>query len=88
MSRNSLFLTVIICTYNRIRLLPRAIESLLNQTVTEWEAIIIDDGSTDGTSSYLESIIECDSRFHYVYQENAGLTSARNLGILKATGST
>lgn len=78
-------ISVIICSYNRVSLLPRAIESLKNQTIEEWEAIIIDDGSTDATAFYIDSIKDCDSRFRYYYQTNSGLSAARNAGILKAT---
>lgn len=78
-------ISVIICTYNRMRLLPRAIESLQHQTIAEWEGIIIDDGSTDSTRSVVENVVDTDSRFRYFYQENGGLTSARNAGIARAS---
>lgn len=78
-------ISVIICTYNRAHLLPRAVISLQRQTITNWEAIIIDDGSTDSTPSYTENLVALDSRFRYFRQSNQGLTGARNAGLIKAT---
>lgn len=83
-TRNIPLISVIICTYNRARLLPRAIESLKEQTISDWEGIIIDDGSTDNTSSYTETLVEIDTRFRCFRQENGGLTSARNAGLSRA----
>ena len=78
-------ITVIICTYNRFRLLPRAVRSLSLQTITRWEAVIIDDGSTDNTPEYAASLVDIDRRFRYFRQPNSGLTIARNAGLMKAT---
>lgn len=77
-------ISVVICTYNRVRLLPRAVDSLLSQTITQWEGIIIDDGSTDNTSSYAETLVEVHPRFRYFRQENGGLTAARNAGLRRS----
>ncbi len=77
-------ISVVICTYNRVKLLPRAIESLRHQTITDWEGIIIDDGSIDNTSSYAANLLDIDNRFRYFRQENGGLTMARNAGLQKA----
>lgn len=76
--------SVIIPAFNREKVLKRAIESCLNQTVTDIEVIVIDDGSTDGTKEVVESI--SDSRVKYIYQENAGACAARNYGIREASG--
>ena len=78
-------ISVIMCTYNRARLLPRAVRSLQEQTVAEFEGVIIDDGSTDNTSSYTDTLVELDQRFRYYRQPNSGLTMARNTGIKNAT---
>lgn len=65
--------------------LPEAIESVLKQTYTNFEIILVDDGSTDGTSGKAKSYLN-DPRVHYIYQENKGLSAARNTGIRKSQG--
>lgn len=75
---------MVICTYNRVRLLPRAVNSLLSQTVTDWECLIIDDGSADSTPAYAENLLQVYPQFRYHRQENGGLTAARNAGIKHA----
>lgn len=77
-------ISVVICTYNRFKLLPRAIESLRQQTITSWEGIIIDDGSTDNTPAYVATLLEIDTRFRCHRQANSGLTLARNAGLTRA----
>ncbi len=74
-------ISVIIPTYNRYGVLKRAIESVLAQTCSPFEIIIIDDGSTDKTSQ----IIQDFPTVKYFYQNNSGVSSARNLGIQKAS---
>jgi glycosyltransferase involved in cell wall biosynthesis len=76
-------ISVIIPTYNRERFVVKAIESVLRQSFTDFEVIVIDDGSTDGTRTALETY---SSNIRYIYQENAGVSSARNAGIKKAQG--
>src|SRR6267143_1280624 len=76
-------ISVIIPTYNRERFVIKAIDSILNQTVKDYEIIVIDDGSTDGTRTALEAY---SKKIRYIYQENAGVSSARNAGIKKAQG--
>lgn len=73
------FFSVIIPTFNRIGFLSQAIKSVLSQTETDFELIIINDGSTDNTAQMIKNID--DPRLVYVYQEHAGVSSARNLGI-------
>lgn len=79
-------ISVVMATYNRAALLPRAINSLLSQTFREWELIIVDDGSRDDTVGLVSQFAHRDSRIHYGYQENAGLCEARNAGIAAAAG--
>ena len=76
--------SIIIPTYNRAHILPRTIASVLAQTYTDWECIIVDDGSTDETKNLIE--LYADSRIRYVYQENAERSAARNNGIRHAHG--
>jgi len=80
------FFSVIIPTYNRAYMLPKAIESVITQTFTDWELIIVDDGSKDSTKELVESYIAKDKRIKYIYQENAERSAARNNGINHASG--
>lgn len=79
----SLF-TIVIPTYNRAILLPRAIQSVIDQTMSDWELIIVDDGSTDNTKQVVGQYR--DPRIKYVYQENQERSAARNRGIQEAKG--
>ena len=79
--------SVIIPTYNRAHLLPRAIKSVLNQTFKDFELIIVDDGSTDNTREVVEKFQKQDKRIKYFWQENSGGPSAPlNLGISRSRG--
>ena len=77
--------SVIIPTYNRASLLKETLESVLAQTYTDYEVIIIDDGSTDHTEETVQAFLT-DSRIRYVKQPNAGVSAARNHGIFEARG--
>ncbi|MFW6388347.1 MAG: glycosyltransferase family 2 protein, partial [Desulfohalobiaceae bacterium] len=79
-----MLVSVIIPTYNRGHWLPRAMYSVLEQSYSSLELIVVDDGSTDQTPSILQKI--ADSRFIYLRQQNQGVAAARNLGIKKAKG--
>lgn len=78
--------SIIIPTYNRSKSLAEAINSVLIQTYTNWELIIVDDGSTDNTESVVNSFVCIDERINYFFQENGERSKARNLGINKSTG--
>jgi glycosyltransferase involved in cell wall biosynthesis len=67
-------------------MIGQAIESVLAQTYTNWELIIVDDGSTDNTEEFIQKYARNDQRIKYNKQENKGESTARNNGILKATG--
>ena len=60
-------------------------KSLQGQTFTDFEAIMVDDGSADGSGSICRSYAACDKRFHYIRQENSGVSATRNRGIREAT---
>lgn len=79
------FFSVIITTYNRKKLLERALSSLLNQTEKDWEVVLIDDGSEDGTSEMIPAY-QKKIPFSYVYQENKGFIQAKNEGIRRSKG--
>jgi len=77
--------SVIIPTYNRLHTLDRAIKSVLRQTYDYLEIIVIDDGSTDGTDSYIKNIN--DDRIIYLrHENNRGVSAARNTGIIASKG--
>ena len=77
---------MILPTYNRARFLESALESVLSQTFTDWDLVIVDDGSTDGSRETVGKVGDLDGRLRYVYQENAGAYAARNRGLEEATG--
>lgn len=79
-------ISVIIPVYNTAKYLSRCLESLLAQTHTVWEAICIDDGSTDGSGATLDRYAAADSRIKAVHVPNKGVSAARNLAVAKATG--
>lgn len=77
--------SVVTATYNRKKYVRRTIESIMGQEYSNWELIVVDDGSTDGTSEVFEEIK--DSRIIYIrYDENRGPSYARNRGIEAAIG--
>ena len=76
--------TVIIPCYNHGHYLSHTVNSVLAQTFSDWEAIIVDDGSNDDTRAVAAQFD--DPRIHYIYQENRGLAAARNRGIAEAQG--
>lgn len=75
---NNILVSVIIPTYNRKDIVLEAIKSVLNQTVKNFEVIVVDDGSTDGTKEYLESL---NLPIKIISKKNGGVASARNEGI-------
>ena len=78
-------ITVVIPTYNRIGVIQRAIESVLNQTRPADQIIVVDDGSTDGTATLLEKTYGNQLTLTSL-PENMGVSAARNHGIRKSTG--
>lgn len=79
--------SIIIPTYNREKLLPRAIDSVKEQTYKKWELLLVDDGSTDNTKGLVENYIKKDRRIKYlVNTRKKGPAGARNTGILAAKG--
>lgn len=78
--------SIIVPCYNQSQYLTEALESICNQTFTNWECLIVDDGSTDNTAEVAKSFIDKDSRFVYFFKENGGVSSTRNLGLENAKG--
>src|SRR5215471_8580747 len=79
--------SVVMSVYNDQRFISTAIDSILLQTFSNFELIIIDDGSTDGTPEILESYARQDLRIRILRQPNKGTTAAANLGMSVARGS-
>ncbi|MFC1848312.1 glycosyltransferase family 2 protein [Chloroflexota bacterium] len=80
------FFTVIVPTYNQAQYLGEALDSLIAQLDPDWEAIIINDGSTDNTPEVIETYIKKDKRFRAIHKENGGVASALNAGLEQARG--
>lgn len=78
--------SVVVPVYNVKPFLSRCIDSILGQTYKNFELILIDDGSTDGSSDLCDSYLKKDSRVHVVHKNNGGLVSARNTGLHLALG--
>lgn len=81
------FFSVVLTTYNRATLLKRALDSLFSQTETDWEAVLIDDGSTDDTETIVRPYLQAGKQLRYVKQENGGFIAAKNRGIHLSKGT-
>ena len=79
-------ISIIVPVYNCIRSLPRCIGSIQSQTLTDWELLLVDDGSTDGSSSLCDQFVTSDNRIHVFHKPNGGVSSARNMGLDHAQG--
>ncbi len=80
-------LTIVLPTYNRAAFLPGALASIVGQTFSDWELVVIDDGSTDDTREVLDRARPAITRdVRYIRQENGGPAVARNNGIAHALG--
>jgi glycosyltransferase involved in cell wall biosynthesis len=81
------FFSIILPTFNRAKLIARAIKSIVAQTFTNWEVIIVDDGSRDDTFEIIRPFALQDERIRYHYARNRGLAMARNIGIQMSRGT-
>lgn len=78
--------SVVVPIYNVETLLRRALDSILSQTCKDWEAILVDDGSTDSSGRIAEEYAESDRRFQVIHKANGGQSEARNVGLQHARG--
>lgn len=78
--------SIVVPVYNVEKYLRCCLDSIKQQTYTDFEVIMVDDGSTDGSGIICEQYEKADDRFHLIRQENKGLASARNTGIRAAKG--
>lgn len=79
-------ISIVVPCYNQAEFLPETLNSVLVQTYSNWECIIVNDGSTDDTETIAKEWALKDERFKYIYQQNGGLSAARNTGIESAKG--
>jgi glycosyltransferase involved in cell wall biosynthesis len=81
------YVSIILPTYNRASFLPRAFESIRNQEFSDWELIVVDDGSIDNSAAMIDELRSHFSQpVKYVYQDNQGAAGARNTGLILAVG--
>jgi len=79
-------ISIIIPVYNVTRYLDECVSSVVEQTYHEWECILVDDGSTDGSGAICDEWVKRDERIRVIHQENGGVSRARNRGIKEAKG--
>lgn len=78
-------ISVVIPSYNCAEFLPQALDSVLDQSYSDFEIIVVDDGSTDGTWPVVQPYLRREN-IRYIYQENRGLPGARNRGVEESRG--
>ena len=83
---NNPIVSIITPVYKVVNCLPKCIESVISQTFTEWEMILVDDGSPDRSGEICDEYALRDSRIKVLHKQNGGPSSARNLGIEHAQG--
>ncbi|MCX7875603.1 MAG: glycosyltransferase [Melioribacteraceae bacterium] len=79
--------SVVVPSYNQAEWLPKTLDSIIEQTYPLWEAIVVDDGSTDNTWEVIQQYSQKDNRIKGFHKENEGISSALNYGIDKANGN-
>lgn len=78
--------SVIVPVYNASEFLARCVESVQAQTLDNWELLLVDDGSADGSGVLCDAYAANDGRVHVIHQKNAGVSAARNAGLAVASG--
>ena len=79
-------ISIIIPVYNVVEFLEKCVESAINQTYSNLEIILVDDGSTDGSAILCDELATRDNRIKVIHKKNGGLSSARNVGLDSSTG--
>lgn len=82
----NILISIIIATYNSEDFIERALNSVLNQTISSWECIVVDGASKDSTVNVLEMYAEKDNRFRYISEPDRGIYNALNKGLKMAKG--
>lgn len=80
-------ISIIVPVYNAEIYLATCIESILQQTYTNLEILLIDDGSTDASARICDNYAVCDKRIKVFHKDNQGIASARNIGLFHARGT-
>lgn len=78
--------SIVVTCFNQGQYLEKSVNSVLKQTFSDLECLIVDDGSTDNTRQVAEKLMTEDSRIKYFYKENGGVSSARNFGFRQSQG--
>lgn len=78
--------SIIIPVYNDALFIIETLVSVVNQNYTNWECVIVNDGSSDNSENLIQDFIKSESRFKYIFKENSGVAATRNLAISKAKG--
>lgn len=79
-------ISVIIPVYNKVDYIDRCLESILTQDFSDFEIVAVDDGSTDGSATKLDTLAQHDDRVRVFHQPNGGVTAARRHGVAEARG--
>lgn len=79
-------ISVIVPVYNVEKYLRKCLDSIVNQTFSNFEVILVNDGSTDTSGAICDEYVKKDARFFVIHRENGGLSAARNSGLLAAKG--
>lgn len=85
-TKHSILISILVPVYNVESYLAQCIESIINQTYTNLEIILVDDGSTDNSGQICDNFASKDKRINVIHKKNGGLVSARKAGIAKAHG--
>ena len=78
--------SIIIPVYNQEKYLAETLNSVLNQTYSNWECVLVNDGSTDNSVAILQPFLTQDNRFYFINSENKGVSNARNLALQQTKG--
>lgn len=78
--------SIVVPSYNQAKWLPKTLDSIISQTYPVWEAVVVDDGSTDNTWDIIQEYMIKDYRIKGIHKENGGISSALNTGINNAKG--
>ena len=84
---NNALLSIIVPIYNKEDYLRQCLDSIINQSYTNFEVLLVNDGSTDSSGIICQEYSERDSRFRYIEKKNGGVSSARNLGLELSEGA-